>query len=172
MWGLLRGAELSAALEAARVELERRQGHEETSAALDAAVALARRGVPSPERLETLGGGRTGEEALAIAVCAALAATADTDEDDPAEIGRRGLLLAVNHSGGSDSTGSVCGNLLGARYGTAVLPGRWQSGVELRDIAILMAADAALEFGADPPSDPRYGEPPMNWHYRRAEAGK
>ena len=40
-----------------RGELARRVGREETEAALDAAVALAGRGTPSPEQLESLGGG-------------------------------------------------------------------------------------------------------------------
>jgi hypothetical protein len=61
-----------------------------------------------------------------------------------AEAGRLGLLLAVNHSGDSDSTGGLCGSLLGARFGTAVLPGRWQAGLEVRDTIVLLAADAAL----------------------------
>lgn len=41
-----------------------------------------------------------------------------------------GLMLAVNHSGDSDSTGSICGNLLGAERGMAELPGQWAYQVE------------------------------------------
>ncbi|MFN8027118.1 MAG: ADP-ribosylglycohydrolase family protein [Acidimicrobiia bacterium] len=54
--------------------------------------------------IEALGAGWVAEEALAIGVYCALVAT-DL---------RAGLLLAVNHSGDSDSTGSIAGNLLGA----------------------------------------------------------
>ncbi|GAA4637966.1 hypothetical protein GCM10023196_093860 [Actinoallomurus vinaceus] len=165
VWGLLRGADLADALDAARTELETYEGHEETSASLNAAVALAREGdALTPERLETLGGGWTGEEALAIGVCAALAVR----DGEPVDVVRRALRLAVNHSGDSDSTGSICGNLLGARYGTAALPGHWQSGVELRPIIIQVAADAALEFGPNAPTDPETGDVPMNWHARGA----
>ncbi|MET7609441.1 ADP-ribosylglycohydrolase family protein, partial [Streptomyces avermitilis] len=32
----------------------------------------------------------------------------------------------VNHSGDSDSTGAICGNLLGALYGDHGLPHEWQ----------------------------------------------
>jgi len=93
-----------AALDTATVELRAWPGHEETLAALQNARHLASRGRPTGEDLETLGGGWTGEDALAIAVCAALSATDLPD----------GLLLAVSHSGDSDSTGALSWNLLGA----------------------------------------------------------
>lgn len=48
-------------------------------------------------------------------MCAAL--TADDLRD--------GLLLAVNHSSDSDSTGSLCGNLLGTVHGAHALPPPW-----------------------------------------------
>jgi ADP-ribosylglycohydrolase len=161
VWGLLRGAGLPDALQAARAELETRPGHDETSRALDAATALADAGPPAPERLETLGRGWVGDEALAIAVCAALPAT------EPEDV-RSALLSAVNHSGDSDSTGAICGNLLGARHGTAGLPGDWQSGVEARRIIIQVAADAALEFGPAPPTD-EWGGAPISWHRRHPQ---
>lgn len=163
VWGLLRGTGLLDALDAARTVLESYAGHEETSASLDAATVLAREGdALTPERLETLGGGWTGEEALAIGVCAALAVR----DGAPVDVARRALRLAVNHSGDSDSTGSICGNLLGARHGTAALPGHWQAEVELRRVIIQVAADAALEFGPNAPTDPQTGDVPMAWHRR------
>ncbi|WP_017598918.1 ADP-ribosylglycohydrolase family protein [Nocardiopsis lucentensis] len=177
--GLVRGVPVREALDRARAELERHDGHWETSAALDAAVDLAAQGPPSPERLEELGAGWTAEEALAIAVCVALCAEAVADDlasRAPFFAGRRDLVgerclrMAVNHSGDSDSTGSICGNLLGARYGTAVLPGRWQSGLEVRSSVIHMAADRALEFGPAPPTDPGFGVPPVSWFGRYGEA--
>jgi ADP-ribosylglycohydrolase len=158
VWGLVRGGGLPEALEAARAELETCRGHDETSRALEAATALAHAGPPAPELLETLGGGWVGEQALAIAVCAALSCSGP-------EGVRSALLSAVNHSGDSDSTGAICGNLLGARHGTAGLPGHWQSGVEARRIIIQVAADAALEFGPNPPTDD-WGGAPMSWHRR------
>jgi ADP-ribosylglycohydrolase len=163
VWGLLRGADLPDALESARAELETHRGHDETSRALDAATALAAAGPPTPERLETLGGGWVGEEALAIGVCAALTST------EPETV-PTALRSAVNHSGDSDSTGSICGNLLGARHGTAGLPGHWQSGVELRRTIIQIAADAALEFGPNPPTEPGWYGAPMSWLFEYPEA--
>lgn len=121
---LTHGATLDTALDTATDELRAWPGHDETATALDNARQLAARGRPTPEDLESLGGGWTGEEALAIAVCAALSATDMRD----------GLLLAVNHSGDSDSTGALCGNLLGARDGARAIPGAWLDDLELHSL--------------------------------------
>ncbi|MEU6402417.1 ADP-ribosylglycohydrolase family protein [Streptomyces sp. NPDC046985] len=117
--------------------LARRPGHEETAAALEQALDLASAGRPSPERLERLGGGWVAEEALAIGVCSALAVPEAADA----------LLLSVNHSGDSDSTGSICGNILGARHGDHGLPHAWVRQVEGRDRIAALADDLAAECG-------------------------
>ncbi|MEV4437749.1 ADP-ribosylglycohydrolase family protein, partial [Streptomyces sp. NPDC049577] len=118
---LLDGVHLHGSVLRALELLAHYPGHEETSAALRAALGLAADGAPTPEKLETLGGGWIAEEALAIAVYAALAR-----RDSVADA----LLLSVNHSGDSDSTGSLCGNLLGALHGDAALPPAWLSRTE------------------------------------------
>lgn len=110
-------------------------GREETSAALEQALDLAAQGTPTPERLQRLGAGWVAEEALAIGVYSALAAP--TVED--------ALLLAVNHSGDSDSTGSICGNILGARHGDHGLPHAWVEHVEGRARIAALADDLAAE---------------------------
>ncbi|MBW4715867.1 ADP-ribosylglycohydrolase family protein [Saccharothrix obliqua] len=133
------GADLPAAIGVARDELARWDGHEEQLALLDLAVELGARGVrPTPELIETaLGGGWVGEEALAIAVLTALAAEHLAD----------GLLLAVNHSGDSDSTGALCGNLLGARDGLGPVPEHWLESLELADVIERLADEAGDLFG-------------------------
>ena len=88
-------------------------------------------GQPSPEQLESLGAGWVAEEALAIAVCCALAAKDFRD----------GVLLAVNHSGDSDSTGSIAGNLLGVQFGVNTIPHTWLEKLELRDAIERLAVD-------------------------------
>ncbi|WP_063765192.1 ADP-ribosylglycohydrolase family protein [Nonomuraea candida] len=130
---LMAGEALEPAVQRAMDLLARYPGHEETSAALDAAVSLAARGAPSPEAVESLGGAWIAEEALAIGVYCALA--------EPAV--DRALLLSVNHSGDSDSTGSVCGNLLGALHGAAVLPAAWLDPLEGRETIERLAAALA-----------------------------
>ncbi|MEV6052941.1 ADP-ribosylglycohydrolase family protein [Streptomyces sp. NPDC052107] len=115
--------------------LERYPGHTETTAALRAALDLAADGTPTAEKVESLGAGWVAEEALAIGVYCALA--------EPAA--GQALPLAVNHSGDSDSTGSICGNLLGARHGDTGLPHAWVARVEGRDRIAALADDLAAE---------------------------
>lgn len=47
---------------------------------------------------------------------------------------RSGVVLAVNHGGDSDSTGSMAGQLLGATHGAQAIPGSWLEPLELRDV--------------------------------------
>ncbi|MFD6277496.1 ADP-ribosylglycohydrolase family protein [Streptomyces sp. NPDC060209] len=125
--------------------LGRHRGHEETTAALRAAVDLADRGRPTAERVESLGAGWVAEEALAVAVYCALVLPG---ADDVAEA----LLLSVNHSGDSDSTGSVCGNLLGAHHGDVRLPASWLALTEGRSVIAELADDLCMEL-----------EQPVSW---------
>jgi ADP-ribosylglycohydrolase len=85
------------------------------------AVRLADSKQPrEPETLGLLGEGWTAEEALALAIYCSLEAS-------------EGVLLAVNHSGDSDSTGSMTGNLLGAHLGSGGLPKLWLHELEMRE---------------------------------------
>ncbi|MEV6874907.1 ADP-ribosylglycohydrolase family protein [Amycolatopsis sp. NPDC051128] len=143
---LLHGKPLFDAVATARAELVKHAGHEEQSTALDAALALAEQGPPTPEKLESLGQGNVGETALSMSVYVALTTT-DVDT---------ALLAAVNHSGDSDSTGSVCGNLVGAMYGEEALRRSWLDQLELRDVIVGLADDALTEFGPDAPGDDRW----------------
>jgi ADP-ribosylglycohydrolase len=120
----VRGTPLLDAVERAKAVLVTWDDHQETLAAIDDALTLARSGEVTPEALETLGGGWVGEEALAIGLCCALVAL-DV---------RSGLLLAVNHSGDSDSTGSIAGNFLGALHGVDTLPSDLLSRLEAHDL--------------------------------------
>lgn len=40
----------------------------------------------------------------------------------------------MNHDGDSDSTGSICGNLIGAYLGEEALPKDWLEVLELKDV--------------------------------------
>ncbi|MEV0701446.1 ADP-ribosylglycohydrolase family protein [Saccharopolyspora sp. NPDC050389] len=140
--------------------LETWEDHEETSAMLKAAVDLAEAGVPTPQQVaETLGGGWVGEEALAIAVCAALVGGEDVE---------LALRIAVHHDGDSDSTGAICGNIVGALLGVGALPVDWLAELELRDVVEQVALDCVAEFGRgafqpgqaaiEPPTDEDWNE--------------
>ena len=114
-------------------------GHEECSAAIRQAVALWHDAdvAPSPETIGRMGGGWVGEEALAIVLYCALSA-----QDDFA----RGVLLAVNHSGDSDSTGAITGNLLGLMLGIDAIPARWLDELEIREDIDALANDLCTGF--------------------------
>ncbi|MFB6813802.1 ADP-ribosylglycohydrolase family protein [Streptomyces sp. NPDC056347] len=136
---LLEGESTEGAVLRAMELLRRHPGHEETSAALRAALDLAAQGAPTGEKVETLGAGWVAEEALAIAVYAALVLPGAGQVAEA-------LLLSVNHSGDSDSTGAICGNLLGARHGDVHLPASWLVATEGRAVIAEMADDLCLEF--------------------------
>jgi ADP-ribosylglycohydrolase len=128
---LLQGRGLTPAVDAAVERLRRHPKGTETRRAIDAAVEAAGRGGSAAERLETLGEGWVAEEALAISLYCALVAP-DL---------RRGLRLAVNHGGDSDSTGSIAGNLLGAMHGVGAIPPDLLAGLEARDVVERVASD-------------------------------
>lgn len=97
---------------------------EETAQALEQAIELSKSGAPvTPLTVERIGAGWVAEEALAIGLFAALA----FPRDFPAA-----AQLAVNHSGDSDSTGSICGNIAGAFIGAAGIPRAFCHELELR----------------------------------------
>lgn len=120
----------------------------ETTAAIEAALALAgapaeasearvsRDAAPAPEVVADLGEGWVAEEALSIALYCALTA-ADF---------RSGVLAAVNHGGDSDSTGALAGSLLGTLRGVSAIPDEWLAELEARDVIVTVAEDLAAHF--------------------------
>ena len=138
---LAHGADLADAAQRALGRLEREPRCEETRHAVQVAMNQAAKGKPSPATVESLGGGWIAEEALAIGLYCALVAQ-DFES---------GVLLAVNHGGDSDSTGSIAGNLLGLALGEQGIPGRWLEELELRDVIETVADDLWMHFGEGAP---------------------
>lgn len=64
---------------------------------------------------------------------------------------RKGLMIAVNHSGDSDSTGAIAGNILGAMHGEQFFSLESLDEVELRG-EILSLADDLYDAWDDQPS--------------------
>lgn len=124
---------LTAGTDRARGFLVNEDGHEETLNALDMAVRLAKGKVGAEEALPQLGEAWVGEEALGVAVYCALLAKGF----------REGVLMAVNHDGDSDTTGSLVGQLLGAMQGEGSVPEEWLMPLELRDSITQLATDIA-----------------------------
>jgi ADP-ribosylglycohydrolase len=116
------------------VFLSSRSGSLETTDAIQMALDLWRdpEVIPSPETIESLGGGWVGEEALAIGLYCALVAGDDFT---------RGVQLAVNHSGDSDSTGAITGNIMGAMLGEQAIPAAWLNRLELHEVICQVGED-------------------------------
>ena len=137
------GAPVGDALDAAEARARSAPGGGETTAALGEARRLAASDVPDAGAVQALatvapesGPGWVAEEALAVAALCARRHGAGPVPDV-----ERALRAAVTHSGDSDSTGSICGNLLGAAYGVGALPARWVAAVELADVVGQVADD-------------------------------
>jgi len=130
---LLTNTSLDLAIETVLPLLAAQPDHEETTKAIQHALRLAEERPNDVRAMAQLGGGWIAEEALAIALYCALSA----------ESFRSGVVLAVNHGGDSDSTGSMAGQLLGAMYGTRAIPDSWRMPLELASVIEAMAYDLA-----------------------------
>jgi ADP-ribosylglycohydrolase len=124
------GAMLDAALDDATRQLRASPHHSEVDSAIAAARRLAK-DPATPETVKLLGEGWVAEEALAIAIYAVAATDSLRDA----------LLIAVNHSGDSDSTGAIAGNIAGALYGETAIPEEWLEHLELREVIAQIAED-------------------------------
>jgi ADP-ribosyl-[dinitrogen reductase] hydrolase len=136
IWDLARGRSLDDAMSSADEHLARERGSAELVSILEKTRKLAAKGPPDRKTIEALGGGWTGEEALAIALLCALT----FDERSPRAV-ENTLWRAAVHSGDSDSTAAITGNLLGAMVRVDGLPKRWLAALELRDVIERIAAD-------------------------------
>ena len=105
------------------------------------AVSLAANDESDAENIRALGEGWTGEEAWAIALYCAVRHV-DSIED--------AIIAAVNHDGDSDSTGAICGNIMGAIYGYEAIKRKHlfcpqgkelEQTLELSDLILTLADD-------------------------------
>lgn len=129
---ILTGFSLREAVEQALNQLRQHADYAETLQAIEHAIELAEQdgvGGATYQSLTALGEGWVAEEALAISIYCAL--TAHSFEE--------GVVFSVNHSGDSDSTGAIAGNLLGAMQGVEAIPERWLKPLELCDVITAIA---------------------------------
>ena len=126
-------------LETLRI-LKKWKQHEETAGVIYRAIDLSRKQPPAFSQIERLGQGWTGEEALSISLYCALCYPNDFE---------KAVVLAVNHSGDTDSTGSITGNLLGCLLGQNSIPKRWQENLELSSLVAEIAEDLYIENKGD-----------------------
>lgn len=79
-----------------------------------------------------LGEGWVAEETLAIAIFSVMRYIDDFEKC---------ICCAVNHSGDSDSTGAVAGNIIGGILGYDAIPEKYKTNLELHDLLLSVADD-------------------------------
>lgn len=99
---------------------------------IERAITLSENASDDLENIRALGQGWVAEEALAIAVYCSLKYADDFSD---------GIIAAVNHSGDSDSTGAITGNILGALVGCNAIDEKWKKNLECADIILEIADD-------------------------------
>ena len=115
------GVQLMEAIHHAKEILKKWKRSEETLHAVEAALDLfdktkANKEALIAETVEIPGQGWVAEEALSIALYTSLLFENDIE---------KGILFSINHSGDSDSTGSITGNILGLINGVEAIPQVW-----------------------------------------------
>lgn len=99
----------------------------------DKAINLAAEAdIDDLDAIRELGEGWVAEETLAIAIYCSLKYENDFE---------KAMIASVNHSGDSDSTGAVTGNILGAHLGIQEIPAKFLTHLELKDTIIEIADD-------------------------------
>ena len=156
--GLMKSLSLEEAIDSAISVLRTEPSSEESVVALERALYFARHHPGDAHALERLGAGWVAEEALAIAVYSALSYPEPDRFLDA-------LALAVTHGGDSDSTGAICGNILGAAHGESALPPALAFEVEGRGDLLQLADDFVYEFTAGSHLHGDYG-PHTRWTTR------
>ncbi len=96
------------------------------------AINLSKSDLDDLSAIKSLGEGWVAEETLAIAIYCSLKYPSDFEKS---------IIAAVNHSGDSDSTGSVTGNIIGAYLGISAIPEKYLSNLELKEVIIEISDD-------------------------------
>lgn len=104
---------------------------------VDKAINLSNSNSNDVEAISQLGEGWVAEETLAIALYCVLKYHDDFE---------KAIIASVNHSGDSDSTGAVTGNLLGALLGYDAIPDYYKENLELRWLIEEIATDLASDI--------------------------
>lgn len=134
LYRILEGRELLSAVEDALSAASRifpDSVHAQTAIDLiRAAIELSSQELDDLDAIRELGQGWVAEETLAIAVYCCLKHEGDFEGC---------VIAAVNHSGDSDSTGAVAGNIMGAVVGENGIPKHFSKPLELRELTVRLA---------------------------------
>ena len=127
---------------------------------IDLSIKLSKNNKSDIENIAAIGEGWVAEETLAIAIYCSLRYQNDFS---------KAVIAAVNHSGDSDSTGAVTGNIVGALVGYENIEEKWKANLELADVIDEMAIDLCHGCNMDEYSDYRdddWVRKYMNMHWK------
>ena len=99
---------------------------------VDKAVLFSAEDIDDLDAIRELGEGWVAEETISIAIYCSLKYSDNFD---------KALIASVNHSGDSDSTGAVTGNILGAYLGLKGIPQKYLDKLELKEVILEIADD-------------------------------
>lgn len=97
---------------------------------VELAIELSTNDDTDINNINKLGEGWVAEETLAIAVYCSLKYQNDFS---------KAIIAAVNHSGDSDSTGAITGNIVGAIVGYDAIDSKWKNDLEIIDVLLEVA---------------------------------
>ena len=103
---------------------------------IEKALSLAYNSNSDIDNISKIGEGWVAEETLAIALYCIIKHRENFEA---------AIVASVNHSGDSDSTGAVTGNIIGAMLGIDKIPSKYKNNLELYDI-ILEIGNKIYEF--------------------------
>ena len=144
---LLTGKDIEASIDDAIRLVRGADNHEETLTTVQESLDAVDTADSDLGYIESTEGGWRGDTALAISLFCFL-----RHRDEPLEA----LFASVNHSGDSDSTGTICGAMLGAVHGLGWIPSDWLEVLEHRE-ELVSLADALYQVNTgheDRPSMP------------------
>ena len=110
--------------------LKNYEGYESTLDCIEKAIEYSKKDMEDVVAIESIGYGGRGDEALGIALYSVLKYPNDI---------KKALTAAVNHSGDSDSTGAIAGNIIGASIGVNAIPSHWIDKLEHADLLTIMS---------------------------------
>ena len=129
---IINGKNITEAVDATLPILKKYEGNEPVTNLIIRAKELANSDVKPLTAIEELGEGWVGDEAIAISTYCAL--------KEPNNF-EKAVQMSVNHSGDSDSTGAILGNILGAHLGMDKIPSKWADKMELSNELEILAND-------------------------------
>lgn len=137
---IMSGMDIVHSVEDTLIELSKYYNSEEIVDLLKKAINLSMSKKSNEVCIKELGQGWIAEEAIGIAVFCALRYKDDFEG---------AIIAAVNHSGDSDSTGAMTGNIVGAHLGLNKIPRKWTSKLELYDVITKVADDLLTGYSDD-----------------------